>query len=191
MSNQMNLSNGIHVTLPYVEGTIFGGPFKSFAPHTRRLSGIKMAVEINHPHDMAVDTVDFSVPEPAAMVKGLCFALSELYNGKDIYVGCWGGVGRTGLFMGCMVKAMQDYEVQTAAVGVEVPYPDPVKVVRRDYSSHAIETEEQRAYVRGFDTAEVIEWYKLLVAPHHYVAPVPVAAQDDFITRLLKLFKII
>lgn len=158
----MNLSRGILVSVGPLKGHIFGGPFRKYEPGTRRLIGIKMAVEIDHPHDFAVDTEDFSVPEVSDMQDGLIAALASLAEGSDVYVGCMGGIGRTGLFMGCMVKFMQDYAAKT---GGPIPCIDPVANVRSQYNPHAIETREQQDYVRTFDTAPVISYFETLTAP--------------------------
>lgn len=158
----MNLSKGISVSIGPLNGFVFGGPFRKYEPGTRRLVGIKMAVEINHPHDFAVDTEDFSVPDVSDMQEGLIAALASFAEGNDVYVGCMGGIGRTGLFMGCMVKLMHDY---TAKVEGVTPIIDPVTVVRSQYNPHAIETRQQMDYVRTFDTAPVLAYFEKLTAP--------------------------
>lgn len=155
----MKLNKGIPVTVGTIHGTIFGGPFKEYQPNTRRLVGIKMAKEITHPHEAKVDTADYSIPALSDMQNGIIYGLKELANGNDIYVGCMGGIGRTGLFMGCMAKVMSDYmkkaHPRSTYVGV-----DPVMFVRNNYIPHAIETKEQMAFVREFDTTPVLAWVK-------------------------------
>lgn len=142
------LQRGIKVNAGDVRGMVFGGPFKQYEPGTRRLIGVKMAAEINHPHEISIPTHDFSIPDPDAMTMGLKEALSYMADGNDIYVGCMGGIGRTGLFMGVLVKCLADYD------GKKV---DPVKVVREQYKSHAIETNEQQVFVRTFNTEPVVK----------------------------------
>ena len=85
-----------------------------------------------------------------------------------------GGIGRTGLFMGCMAKVMVDYANYTKA---RKPLPsDPVDYVRSHYMCHAIETLEQQAYVRGFDTAPVLLFIDELLKPMVVTVEVPVPA---------------
>lgn len=130
-----------------IRGSIYGGPFKSYEQGTRRLVGVKMAKEIKHPHEIDIPVVDYGIPEESVMQMGLLRALAELERGNDIYAGCMGGVGRTGLFIGCMSKVLIDYHA-----GAYMGEIDPVKLTRKVFKGHAIETPEQEAFVLGFDT---------------------------------------
>jgi len=86
---------------------------------------------------------DFSVPEDtAAVLQALRLAIRLVARGDAIYVGCRGGLGRTGLFLALMAKA----------VGVL----DPIGHVRRAYNLHAVETTEQEEYVEEFDTSPLL-----------------------------------
>ena len=71
-----------------------------------------------------------------------------------------GGIGRTGLFMGCVAKVMLDYDAEW----VDGPLRDPVTYVRHYYkpsNGHvAIETAGQQQYVGAFDTAEAVTFLK-------------------------------
>jgi len=172
--SQTPLHKGIPVNIGRLDGFVFGGPYRSYIPGTRRLIGIKMAAEINHDHDFAVDTEDFSVPPVQGMQNGLVAAINAFHDGKDVYVGCMGGIGRTGLFMGCMAKVMADYATHTKT---DKPVPaDPVAYVRAHYMGHAIETLEQQVYVRGFNTAPVIKYIDDLLSPTVVSVEVPVPA---------------
>lgn len=156
----MRLDKGIPFQLGTIEATIFGGPFKNYESGTRRLVGVKMAVEIDHPHEIHIDTEDFSVPDPVDMERGMIKALLAMSRGYDVYAGCMGGIGRTGLFMGCMAKLMQDYHHDKSMI-----WFDPVAYVRKHFKAHAIETQEQQDYVRTFNTKDVLEYAKTLVEP--------------------------
>jgi len=154
MNKAMELKKGIPVRFGLISGVVFGGPFRNYVPGTRRLVGVKMAQEIEHPHDFKVDTRDFSVPSQAAMQAGIMFAISNLYKGYDVYAGCMGGIGRTGLFMACMAKVQHDY---FASVGEAPPRPvPPVAYVRAHYIPHAVETDEQQDFVADFDTGPAV-----------------------------------
>lgn len=157
MRDQMQLTKGIPFGCGKVSGTIFGGPFKNYIPKTRRLVGIKMAVEIEHPHDFRVDTQDYSVPSQEAMQKGIMYGLGALARGSDVYVGCMGGIGRTGLYMACMTKVMQSYHFQLQ--GAIAP-TSPIDFVRSKYHNHAVETEEQQDFVQSFTTTPAVAWLK-------------------------------
>lgn len=153
---QMDLNEGMHVELGRIKGMIFGGPFRKYVPGTRRLIGVKMAAEIDHPHEISIPTEDFSIPEFNDMEQGMVHAITYMAEGYDVYAGCMGGIGRTGLFMGCMAKLMKD---------MGEPVYDPVKYVRHHYKAHAIETQEQQDFVRTFDTTYLQEFVTTLNAP--------------------------
>lgn len=169
----MMLQKGIPVRLGTIHGTIFGGPFRNYETGTRRLVGVKMAAEIDHPHEFKVDTEDFSVPPVKDMQAGLIFAIEALADGNDIYVGCMGGIGRTGLFMGCMAKTINDFH-KTHTGRVPNGLGDPVKWVRANYIPHAIETKAQQAYVQSFDSSPVLSVVVKLVTPREVIREVRV-----------------
>lgn len=154
---QMTLdpTEGIYFDFGYgAHGHLFGGPYRKFQP-TRRLAGVKMAAEIDRAHDVSIPTQDFSVPAVKDMRYGLRAAVQAMKNGNDLYVGCMGGIGRTGLFIGCMIRLSYDWDVYR---GVEPSFAkDAVAVARRLYMAHTIETAEQVNYVMNFDTGPVIK----------------------------------
>lgn len=168
----MNLKKGIPVMIGSSLGYVFGGPFKQYVPGTRRLLSIKMAVEIDHPHDVSVPTEDFSVPSVDDMNAGLIRAVDAILSGNDVYVGCMGGIGRTGLFMGCMAKVLQDY-ANTPGTESTLHISDPVAWVRANYVSHAIETSEQKDFVRTFDTSLVLRHILVATSPKVVTKDVP------------------
>jgi hypothetical protein len=148
-----------------MKAQVFGGPYRDYAPGQRRVVGVKMAAEIDHEHDISIPTEDFSVPDLYDMHRGLAKALEAIAAGNDLYAGCMGGVGRTGLFMSCLAKVMFNFEAAVSLPGVGAPYDeadpstyDPVSYVRKHYNSHAVETEEQRRYVVHFDTSQHVQW---------------------------------
>lgn len=123
--------------------TIFGGPFRSKPGefNGKPLRGVKMAAEIGLPCDVNVPTEDFNVPEIDALKSGLRQAVNLLLDGETLWVGCMGGIGRTGLFLAALAKlAGQD---------------DPVRYVRSTYLSHAVETQQQQAYIAGLDLSDI------------------------------------
>lgn len=189
----MELNKGIPVKFGKIEGQVFGGKFRAYEPGTRRLVGVKMAEEIDHPHDFKVDTEDFSVPPVQDMVAGLLYGVQSLAKGKDVYAGCMGGVGRTGLYMSCMAKVVHDYHVATGESLPDESLVDPVVYVRKWYNSHAVETRQQKKYVDDFDTKEVVQWLTNHHAPtivtvdrlvEHIVYLSPLAWVSSFLKRL-------
>lgn len=168
--NQMTLKAGVPVQVGPIQGVLYGGPFRKYVPGTRRLIGVKMAAEIDHPHDVSVPTEDYSIPDADDMTAGLIEALRAMKNGNDVYVGCMGGIGRTGLFMGCMAKVMADWETSGSSDDgpdstLDHTLADPVAWVRANYIPHAIETKQQQAFVREFDSAPVLRWVETNTGP--------------------------
>lgn len=157
------LNKGLSFNVEHLSAMVFGGPFVRYVPGTRRLFAVKMAAEIDHPHNVSVPTEDFGVPSYQDMTHGVLQAIEAIYDGNDVYVGCRGGLGRTGLFMGCMAKVMIDYNrsLQKDYEGTD----DPVVLVRAQYKPYAIETQEQLDFVRGYDTGPALELLSELIGP--------------------------
>lgn len=126
-------------------GIIHGGPYRQRPGH---LPGIKMAQEIHEKCFITIPTKDFQVPNVFAMRAGILQGVMILKKHRELYVGCAGGIGRTGLYLGCMSKLMLDYW--------NLP-TDPVQLVRDIYLPRACETQEQEDYVRGFVTIDLVE----------------------------------
>ncbi len=150
----MKLDRGIKVDIGNINSMVYGGSFKDFDPRSG-LIGVKMARELNLPCDISIPTKDYSVPLEDVMQDGIRKAINCMAEGKRLYVGCMGGIGRTGLFMGCLVKVLNDTRVAHDPDATTLTL-DPVKHVRRDYISHAIETKEQQEYIRAFNTDELV-----------------------------------
>lgn len=121
---------------------IIGGPFDNFPGRDRAFGVCVRAERVPNERDVHLPIHDFAVPENAKAVE---YALMDTFDaaieGKQVYVGCMGGWGRTGLFLALMAKA----------AGIT----DPVEYVRANYTSRAVETREQYSYVQKFDVSKV------------------------------------
>ncbi len=85
-----------------------------------------------------VDWPDFGLPaDDGAMLAAIKDLIDRARRGQRVEVACLGGHGRTGTALACMA----------ALVGVP---KDPVEWIRKVYCEHAVETDEQAAYVRRF-----------------------------------------
>jgi len=82
---------------------------------------------------------DYSIPQGREALRKVFEEI--LLSDQDVYVGCFGGKGRTGLFMAAFLKYLGDQ--------------NPIYTVRDQYSSHAVETQEQADYVMDFFSLEV------------------------------------
>lgn len=125
---------------------VFGGPYRQ---RPSDMVGVKMAEEIKAPCDVSIPTRDYQVPDTDVLNEGLNAAINCMLRGRTLYVGCMGGMGRTGLFLAVLAKAM----------GV----PNPVKFVRENYYSHAVETNGQYDFVTQYEVPMKIKM-KLAVA---------------------------
>ncbi len=119
--------------------TITGGPFDSIPDGAYGVC-LEMGAEKAWLADVKLPTADFGVPDPAALRQAVGEALAQLQAEPDrpLHIGCRAGVGRTGLFMACLVRA------------AGVP-GDPLAYVRAHYLPHAAETPAQEAVIRGFN----------------------------------------
>jgi hypothetical protein len=119
---------------------IQGGPYRH---KPKGFFGVKMAKEIPLACDVDVPTQDFSVPNKKHLLRGLDKTLTAILEGESVYVGCMGGIGRTGLFLAALAKVLG--------------YDDPIGHVRQHYRSHAVETKEQEQYIIDLD----VRWLRL------------------------------
>lgn len=120
--------------------TIHGGPFRRYLPSKgKNTYGLNLkAEEPGQGEDTYLPIRDYSTPTDEAAVNGaVCLLIFNMIQGKDVYVGCMGGWGRTGLILAILAKAMGE--------------KDPVGFVRDHYTEHAVETKEQQLYVAAFD----------------------------------------
>ena len=125
-----------------------GGPYDAFPGRDAAFGVCVRAERVNQSNvDVHLPIRDFGVPASAVRVEdALRDTLMAALKGREVYVGCMGGWGRTGLFLALLAKAC----------GVE----DPVGFVRSNYSSRAVETDAQVDYVENFDTAALQSWLR-------------------------------
>jgi hypothetical protein len=138
------------MVLPFgrTDVNIYGGPYRQ---RPLNIPGVKMAVEIRDSCDVDIPTEDFNVPKVADLKRGLFKTLWLLRTRGHIYVGCMGGIGRTGLFMAVLTRVL------TGVGG-----PDSIAEVRRQYKAHAVETDQQQDYVANFPIRGLRLWAKIM-----------------------------
>jgi len=141
------------------EVTVVGGPYGACP---REMFGVCLLEAGPRPDQTSavhLPIEDFSVPADAARVtRALEETLRQLVRGRQVYVGCAGGWGRTGLFLSLLAKVSGEAE--------------PVAYVRRHYSPRAVETEEQRAYVEQFPVQALrrrLFWQLLVTWPRRWL----------------------
>jgi len=88
---------------------------------------------------------DFSVPDTDTMVQILETIDEILSRSKKLYIHCWGGIGRTGMAVGCFLKknGMADRENVIEKIA-ELRKNDAAK------ERQSPETEAQIAFVKNF-----------------------------------------
>lgn len=131
------------IKLPMFWGSyyeVYGGPYMS---KPEGLTGVKMAVEINKPCTINIPTADYSIPNIMSVDIGLTAAVQLIAVGTPLYVGCMGGIGRTGLFLAVLAKAW----------GIA----DPVAFVRATYYGHAVETAEQQKFIKDYEVPKDVQ----------------------------------
>lgn len=119
----------------WVARPLFAGPY---ADRPADALGLKLAPEVPGRANFLLPIKDFDVPDEYSMLEGASWALKQMALGRKLYVGCRGGLGRTGLFLACMAKTL----------GVE---EEPVGWVRKVYNNWAVETSLQEKFVEFYD----------------------------------------
>jgi len=124
---------------------LIGGPYYQRPLH-RHIVGVNLAAEIGLPAEVAIPTGDFDVPCVDMLYHGLMNSVLWLASGKMLYIGCRGGIGRTGLFMAAMAKLMF-----TAHTEYYDWYVGPIEYVRATYKGTAVETPQQKELIESLD----------------------------------------
>ena len=135
-----------------IDTTVYGGPYRQVP---ELFWGVKMAEEIDHPHMVDIPTKDFSVPEVNVLKAGIVKALMAMINEEDVYAGCMGGIGRTGIFLAALAKVQIEYRKTKHRAGRG---EDPVAYVRQHFIPHAVETAEQKQYIADLDVSDIVQW---------------------------------
>jgi hypothetical protein len=117
---------------------VVGGPYARYQDYR---VGVCLAPEVLDRYpincDVLVDWPDFGIPDEYEVKQALVETAIHLNRNNPVYVGCMGGIGRTGTFLALLCK-----------MGGETI---PVAYVRKHYLSHAVETDQQMNFIRDFD----------------------------------------
>ena len=115
-------------------------PYVAVAEEVARSLGLTIGYE-RHP------VADVSVPRSPEHMASILSAINDaLDDGKTVYVHCWGGVGRTGIVIGCWL-VRSGHTGDAALRQIAEWWQGMEKVSRKPVSP---ETCEQRAYVRSW-----------------------------------------
>ncbi|QNJ59106.1 protein-tyrosine phosphatase-like protein [Vibrio phage vB_ValS_PJ32] len=116
--------------------TLYGG---SYLDRVKGVPGIKLAAEVDHPCDYELAIPDFSTPTEREVALLIDWIINTTRDNYELYLGCWGGFGRTGLIAACILVALEEQDPLDAIVRV-----------RREIHGHCIETHEQRNFIVRF-----------------------------------------
>lgn len=150
--------------------TVMGGPYLDKPEGIR---GVKLAQEIDAPADIILNVPDFGVPTLASLNTPIYEALEVLEQDGVIYVGCMGGIGRTGMFMALLVKTLGTMEYNRARASlwgrikmyfgkfpatleIAKRISRPVEYVRENYLGHAVETSQQMRLISDFSADDLL-----------------------------------
>jgi len=124
---------------------ISGGPIARAPSNAFR---VRLAPEVNAPAEITVPVRDFGVPEDANQWRAAALTLIRvaLKGKRPAYVGCMGGIGRTGTMMATVAKIMGE--------------PHPVRWTRTHFRRNAVETPGQEKFVASLDVSAEREWLR-------------------------------
>lgn len=92
---------------------------------------------------------DVSVPASIESVKDLIGQIQGILNESDrnkVYIHCWGGVGRTGTIVGCLLSHQHNYDYNETMGALKKAFSDCPKSAYRETP----ETREQRNFIARY-----------------------------------------
>ena len=92
---------------------------------------------------------DVSIPQSTEIVRGLIAKIVKAIKGNPqakVYIHCWGGVGRTGLVVGCLLGELYRKNYDETLKKLEQLFAACPKSARR----HTPETAEQRTFIAKY-----------------------------------------
>ena len=92
---------------------------------------------------------DVSVPANIESVKALIGQIHGILNESDrnkVYIHCWGGVGRTGTIVGCLLSHQHNYDYNETKGALKKAFSDCPKSAYRETP----ETKEQRDFIARY-----------------------------------------
>lgn len=131
-------------------GRIVAGPYSAWVRLPHRGAGVvrvNMAGIKHGPAEFTVETPDFGVPPRAAFMRALRASAEALLAGRDVFVGCGYGYGRTGTFLAALFKLHFELLWLLRRTSTHPEERRPVEAMRIAYTKRAVETVEQEEFV--------------------------------------------
>ncbi|AUR95926.1 protein-tyrosine phosphatase-like protein [Vibrio phage 1.215.B._10N.222.54.F7] len=111
----------------------------SYHDRPENMLGIKLAPEIVRYCVYELPIPDFSVPTTNEVLRLIDWISNTTTENYELYLGCYGGYGRTGLIAACILVAL---------TGIDAP--DAIRDVRSKVHHNCIETPVQELFVQHF-----------------------------------------
>lgn len=171
--------NGVlPLTFGNLKASVIGGPYDNFPEEG--FFGVcvrKERMTSVGEFDVWLPIQDFHVPDDYdEVVEALNAIVDAIFEGQIVYIGCLGGMGRTGLIMALLAKASGE--------------PNPVAYVREHYYEKAVETTDQKLYVEHFDVEPVASHIAaLLDGLNPAPAPAPLPTPEPRLRAFLRAFR--
>ena len=92
---------------------------------------------------------DVSAPRSIESVKELVARINDILREGDshkVYIHCWGGVGRTGVIVGCLLSEQCGFDYEKTMDALTLAYSDCPKSAYRETP----ETQEQRRFIKKY-----------------------------------------
>ena|SRR6266545_6295211 len=131
------LSAGIR---SFIDLTDTVDPLKPYEPILNELAA-SMGIDVSY---RRMPIMDMSIPTPELMADILNTIETEIGEGRPVYFHCWGGIGRTGTVAGCWLVE-QGHTCEDALKRIR-----ELRATTPDRSMESPQTEDQRAFVRGW-----------------------------------------
>lgn len=111
----------------------------SYYDKLQGVKGIKLAPEIVKYADYELAIPDFSVPKTSEVLRLIDWISNTTTESYELYLGCLGGFGRTGLIAACILIGLTGIDAQGA-----------ITEVRSKIHQNCIETRTQELFVESF-----------------------------------------
>lgn len=120
--------------------------FGSYRERVPGTYGVRLTEDhqLDLPCDLHFPIRDFGVPSARSFEDLLIRIIQRAEEGRVVFVGCYGGIGRTGMVVAGLARVL-------------VAGTDPVLWARGYYLGHAVETEQQERLISTFDVNRVRE----------------------------------
>lgn len=129
---------------------LFAGPFAQAPKNGMKNINLQAEPQMGDaPIHYRLPIKDFNIPEIRPTVFALAWIIFQTVAlERFVYIGCMGGVGRTGMILAILIMVITNATGQQAVVHL-----------RARYNPHSVETPEQLSFVKLFPTTTLRLWF--------------------------------